>query len=130
MEEVATGQGAGLLRNEVAMPLLPSLHYCFAWFDAGQHVGQFLLGHRSIEIGLQADPELVGHTEVAGQAQPGIRRHGAMASDDLADPVLRHADRLGQAVPGDAQGLQEFVHQDLAGSGVGNGSHGVACPKE
>jgi len=65
--------------------------------------------------------------EVTGQPQSGVCCHGTLAGNNLADATLRHANCLGQAVLGDTQRLQELMQQDLAGSGVGDGSHGRAC---
>jgi hypothetical protein len=42
------------------------------------------------------------------------RADAALAVDDLIDPTRWHADRDGEPVLADLQGLQKLLHQDLA----------------
>src|SRR5690348_3045463 len=72
---------------------------------------------------LQTRPEAFGSPEEPRQPQAGIGGDGAVARDDFADASLRHADFLGKPILRDAHRLQEFLQQDFAGRGIGDGAH-------
>ena len=63
---------------------------------------------------LGVQPIAVGKAEKAAEAQVGVGGDGALAGDDVADALRRHADFLGQPVLADAHRLQEFLQQKLA----------------
>ena len=67
------------------------------------------------EVGLDIDPEPVVDAKGLGQSKRGVDRDGVLASHDLADASLRQPGRLGEAVLGDAERLEELGEQDLPG---------------
>lgn len=69
-------------------------------------------------VGLQVEPEFGAGAETAGQAQGGIGGDRAIAVDDPADAVGRHAEVARQGVDADAERLHELLKEDFAG---GNG---------
>jgi len=66
-----------------------------------------------VVVGLDVDPEPIVDAEGPRQSQGGVDRAGTLASHDLADPCLGEPGRLGEAVPRDAERLQELGEQDL-----------------
>ena len=73
---------------------------------------------------LQLHPEALGRTELAGQTQRGICRHGACAVDDLVDAARWHADVARQPVLADAEGTKELFEEHLARMHVAQLCHG------
>src|SRR5262245_6321877 len=64
---------------------------------------------------LRAQPVTVRQPEESTQAKIGIGRHRALSRDDVADPLRRHADLLGEPVLRDAHRLEELLQKELAG---------------
>src|SRR5258706_13245359 len=66
-----------------------------------------------IKVGLQVEPKLRRHAEIAAKAQGGVRRNRTLAFDNLIDPARRHADVLGQPVLRNCHRLEEFLVEDF-----------------
>ncbi len=64
-------------------------------------------------MGLQVEPKLRRHAEIAAKAQGGVRRNRTLAFDNLIDPARRHADVLGQPVLRNCHRLEEFLVEDF-----------------
>jgi hypothetical protein len=69
----------------------------------------------ALVLGLQIEPDLGRHPEILPETERGVRRKGALAVHDLADPVRRHGDVPGEGGDSDAQGAHELLPEDLAG---------------
>lgn len=103
--------------------------FCKAGFieaiDAGAMAGpailapSLFLGDADFISALQAEPELRFSAEPVPKAPGGVAGNGALARDDLADPVRRHVDLPRKLVWRNIQFVQ-FVLEDFAGM---NGSH-------
>ena len=76
------------------------------------------LREAQVIVGLQVEPDLRRHAEILAEPQCRIRRDGALAVDDGADAVGRHADGASQPVDADVERQHEILIEDLAG---GNG---------
>ena len=94
--------------------------------DLLQVDAQLATARHQVVIGLQAQPETIADPPVAGEAQVGVGRHGALAEHDLVDPPWRHADGAGKRRLTEADGLQEFLHEDVARRGVREPLAGVS----
>lgn len=66
-------------------------------------------------IGLEPEPEPLGHAKVPAQTQVRIGGDGAFAEHDFIDPAWGHSDRAREAVLSKAHGLDEIEQQNLAG---------------
>jgi hypothetical protein len=72
-------------------------------------------GGAQIVGALQVHPELRIDTEIAAEAQSGVGGEGALARDDLGDPVRRHAEGNRELVRVHLEGLEELLEEDFAG---------------
>src|SRR5690606_19268998 len=68
-----------------------------------------------VEVVLQIEPELFGSSEIPGQLEGRVGRERALPQHDLIDASGGDADVFGQVVLAQLQGLQELLHQSLAG---------------
>jgi hypothetical protein len=62
-----------------------------------------------------SEPDLRGDPEVLPETKRRVRREGALAVHDLADPVRRNADVPGESGDGDAERTHELLSEDLTG---------------
>ena len=69
--------------------------------------------------GLRTQPITVGQAEETAEPQVSVSRYHTLSSHDVANPLGRKADFLGQAVPANAQWLKELLKKELArGNGL------------
>ncbi len=71
------------------------------WLDPIKGATEIVLLDFEVEAGLEVEPEAVGGTEVASQAEGGVGGDSPLAVDDLVDPPRGHADRDGEPVLAD-----------------------------
>jgi|APLak6261659701_1056019.scaffolds.fasta_scaffold04444_4 hypothetical protein len=62
--------------------------------------------------GLRTQPITVGQTEEMAEPQVSVSRDHALSSHDVTNPLGRNADFLGQAIPTNAQWLQELLKKE------------------
>jgi hypothetical protein len=75
---------------------------------------QLMLRHSVVVLGLQVQPEAGLHAKKQPQTKRGVRRDGALAIHQFADPAWRDI-HVGSELTGtDAHGLHEILQQDLA----------------
>ena len=71
-------------------------------------------------VGLEADPETVGHCEEAREAKAGVGGDGALAGHDFTDVPLGDCNLLGEAILRNSHGFEEFLEQNFTGMRVGH----------
>jgi hypothetical protein len=76
---------------------------CTAAHFTIQTVTEALTGLFQVVVSLQAHPESLGASEIARQAQGGIRRYRVFAMHDLVDTPRRNADITCQPILADLQ---------------------------
>src|SRR5438270_4107723 len=74
-----------------------------------------LQGQVQVPICLQPHPELRRGIEQTRQPESGIGADAALAEDDLVQAVQRNTEAARSVSLADAERLQEFFEQDLAG---------------
>ena len=72
------------------------------------------LGDREIVLGLQVDPHLSGSAKISGEPQGRVPGDPALAFDDSANPIGRHAQSHCEGIRRQA-GLVQQVLQHFAG---------------
>lgn len=86
--------------------------------DRLELVGDLAAAGQEVVVGLQLQEETLRHAEVAGEAQVGVGRDGALAEHDLVDAPRRDLDGLCERRLRQRHRLQELYHQDVARMGV------------
>jgi len=77
-------------------------------------LAQGILGDREIVLGLQVDPHLSGSAKISGEPQGRVPGDPALAFDDSANPIGRHAQSHCEGIRRQA-GLVQQVLQHFAG---------------
>jgi hypothetical protein len=75
---------------------------------------------------LAPQPPSVAQTEVAAKPKIGVGRDGALAGNDLADPLRGHANVLGETVLGEPKRLEEFLFKHFTRRDWENRAHGAS----
>ena len=76
---------------------------------------QGLFGNGRVISDLPPQPPPVAQAEVAAKPKVGVRRDGALARDDFANPLWRNTDVFCKAVFREPQRLEELFFKHLAG---------------
>ena len=72
-------------------------------------------GARQVVSCLEVQPKSRIDVEIAAKANGRVGRYVPPPANDVADPVSRHADRLGEGARGEPERLQIFLGEDFAG---------------
>jgi hypothetical protein len=91
--------------------------------DLAQGFGEGIFGFGGVVVGLEADPETVGHCEESRQAKAGVGGDRALAGHDFTDAPLRDGNLLGEAILGNSHGFEEFLEENFTGMRVGDFAH-------
>jgi len=83
--------------------------------DGGQLLLERHFGNGSVIRDLPAQPPTVAEAEVSAEPKVSVSRDGALARDDLSDPLCRYADVFGEAVLRKTKWFEEFFFKHLAG---------------